>query len=146
MVSNTHQPSQKVSEYHAEKVSFETLLRSSDAVSIHIPLNKTTYHLIEKNNIDKIKKNLILINTARKGIVSEEALIEGIDNQSISFAGIDSSLKQWQHSVQSRLLDPSDEMREKLIITNHSAWFSNQSVQKLQKKTAQNCLDYFINL
>ena len=57
-------------------VSLEELLRRSDIISLHVPENKFTHHLINRQNIGLIKKGALLINTARGGIVETEALIE----------------------------------------------------------------------
>ena len=73
----------------AEKVSLNRLLKESDFISIHLPLNKETYHLINKENLKFLKKNSILINTARGEIVDEKELIKILKTRKIFAAGFD---------------------------------------------------------
>ena len=61
----------------------------SDIISIHLPLNKETYHLINKENLKFLKKNSILINTARGEIVDEKELIKILKTRKIFAAGFD---------------------------------------------------------
>ena len=63
--------------------------RIADYISVHLPLNKNTKNLISKNEFGLFKKNLILINTARGGIINEDALYEALINKSIHAAGLD---------------------------------------------------------
>ena len=73
----------------AKKVSLNKLLKESDFISVHLPLNKKTYHLINKENLKFLKKSSILINTARGEIVDEKELIKILKNKNIFAAGFD---------------------------------------------------------
>lgn len=66
-----------------------TLLQTSDIVSIHLPLTKDTKHFIDKDKLSLMKKDAILINTARGGIIDNEALAEALKKSEIAGAGID---------------------------------------------------------
>ena len=66
-----------------------TLLQTSDIVSIHLPLTKDTRHFIDKDKLSLMKKDAILINTARGGIIDNEALAEALKKGEIAGAGID---------------------------------------------------------
>lgn len=70
-------------------VSLNTLLKSSDIITLHIPLNETTRRLINRNNIKLIAKNSILINCSRGGTIDEAALINALKKNKIRYAGID---------------------------------------------------------
>ena len=72
-----------------ETVSFERLLRESDIISLHTPLNEETYHLIDEEELKLIKPTAILINTARGGIVNLNALDKSLLKGEIAHAGID---------------------------------------------------------
>jgi phosphoglycerate dehydrogenase-like enzyme len=72
-----------------EMVSLDEVLTSSDFVSIHCPLEENTRHLIGPNEFAKMKPDAFLINTARGGIVDEEALYQAIKNRQIAGAAID---------------------------------------------------------
>ena len=69
--------------------SFDHLLKNSDIVTLHVPYNKLTHHLINKKAISKMKNNVILINTARGGIVDTAALLGGLQSGKITGAGLD---------------------------------------------------------
>lgn len=67
----------------------EDVLRQSDIVSLHVPLNAQTQHLIGAEQIDCMKPNAILINTARGGVVDSDALAKALHEKKIAGAGID---------------------------------------------------------
>ncbi|MDI3500332.1 MAG: glyoxylate reductase [Thermoanaerobacter sp.] len=72
-----------------EFVTLEKLLKESDFVSIHVPLTPQTRHLINEKTLSLMKKNAILINTARGPVVDEKALYEALVNNRIAGAGLD---------------------------------------------------------
>lgn len=71
------------------RVSFDELLRRSDAVSIHVPLTPETRHLIDAAALSKMKSDAVLVNTARGPIVDETALCRALDEGKIAGAGLD---------------------------------------------------------
>jgi lactate dehydrogenase-like 2-hydroxyacid dehydrogenase len=73
----------------AKKVPLSELLKKSDFVSIHVPLLKTTHHLIGKKELKMMKKTAILLNTARGPIIDESALIKALKEHWIFGAGLD---------------------------------------------------------
>ncbi len=76
-------------DFPAEFVSKETLLREADFVSLHVPLNDSTRHLIGEAELNSMKRTAILINTARGPVVDEGALARALQNNVIAAAGID---------------------------------------------------------
>ncbi len=72
-----------------EQVSLDELLERSDVISLHCPLTSQTRHIINKETISKMKDGVILINTARGGLVDEEALVGGLKSRKIYAAGLD---------------------------------------------------------
>jgi glyoxylate reductase len=76
-------------ELEAQKVPLSRLLRESDFVSLHVPLSKTTYHLIDEKELRMMKQTAILINTARGPIIHEKALVNALREQWIFGAGLD---------------------------------------------------------
>lgn len=73
----------------AKQVDLDTLLKESDFISIHIPLNDNTRGLIGSRELGLMKETAILINTARGGIVDSDALVEALKNNSIAYAALD---------------------------------------------------------
>ncbi|SKA83692.1 glyoxylate reductase [Caloramator quimbayensis] len=73
----------------AKFVDLDTLLKESDFISIHVPLNKGTYHLIGERELSLMKKSAILINTSRGPVVDEEALAYALKSRRIWGAGLD---------------------------------------------------------
>ncbi|MBF0362917.1 MAG: phosphoglycerate dehydrogenase [Oligoflexia bacterium] len=75
--------------YNFKFVSKEELLKTSDVVTIHIPLYKKTYNFISDSEIDLMREDSILINTSRGNIVDENALLQGLISKKLAGAGLD---------------------------------------------------------
>jgi len=73
----------------AKYLSFKKLLAKSDIVSVHVPLGKETYHMIDGDALESMKKTSILINTSRGPVVDEKALVAALENAVIAGAGLD---------------------------------------------------------
>ncbi len=74
---------------NAKKVSLNKLLKTADIISLHIPLSKETYHLLDKNKLQLLKPTAILVNTARGEVVDEKYLIKMLKKKKIFSAGFD---------------------------------------------------------
>ncbi|MDD3680026.1 D-glycerate dehydrogenase [Mesotoga sp.] len=75
--------------FNVRYLSLEELLRSSDFISLHVPLTRETYHLLNEKRLSMIKTGAVLINTARGPIVNEAALIESLRSGRLAAAGLD---------------------------------------------------------
>lgn len=73
----------------AECVDYETLLRESDFITLHMALNDETYHMINAETLSKMKPDSILVNTARGAVVDQEALYHALKNRVIRAAAVD---------------------------------------------------------
>jgi glyoxylate reductase len=73
----------------AKKVSLNKLLEISDILSVHLPLNDKTFHFMNRKRLNQLKKNVILINTARGEIIDEAALIQKLKKNKIRSVGMD---------------------------------------------------------
>ncbi len=113
-----------------ERVDFDTLLQSSDIVSVHAPLNENTRGLMDRNAFSKMKKSCIFLNLGRGPIVVEEDLAEALSNGQIQAAGLD-VLAQEPMSPQNPLREIKDS--NKLVITPHIAWASVEARTRLMK-------------
>ena len=74
---------------NVKNVSLEKLLRDADVISVHTPLNESTHHLINSTNLNFMKKNAIIINAARGGVIDDKALSEKLRKNEIKGAALD---------------------------------------------------------
>lgn len=125
------------SEY--ESVSLEYLLKNSDIVSIHAPLNEKTNNLLSTKELSLMKKTAYLLNVGRGKIVDENALAIALDDKEIAGAGLD-VLEYEPLSFDSRLLN-----RDNLYITPHIAWASYEARTRLIQEIADNIQAYLEN-
>lgn len=117
----------------------EELLRESDAVTLHVPLTKETYHLINERSFQMMKDGAILVNTCRGKVVDTGALISALKSGKISYAGLD-VLEEEPPSKQ--LLEELKECSN-IILTPHTAWYSNQSLYEVRFKAASQIVQLF---
>ncbi len=89
LVNDIKRPKTFLQNKQLRYVNFEDLLKKSDIISIHLPLNKKTRNLFSKNVLLKMKKNAILINTSRGGIINEKDLYEVLQDDHLSGVGLD---------------------------------------------------------
>lgn len=130
-----------------EMVDFDTLLRESDILSIHSPLDDSTRNVFNLENMKKMKKTSYLVNVSRGGIINESDLYTILKEKHIAGAGID--------VVAEEPMKPGAELfsLDNFLCTPHIAWYSEQSAKELKTKVAvQACkfakgqeLDYWVN-
>ncbi|HHX12819.1 MAG TPA: D-2-hydroxyacid dehydrogenase [Clostridiales bacterium] len=125
------------SEY--EEVDLDTLLASSDVISIHAPLNDKTDGLISKEELQKMKKTAILLNLGRGPIVKEDALADALLNNEIGGAGLD-VLTEEPMAADNPLYKVKDST--KLIITPHIAWATVEARQRVADEVYKNIEAY----
>lgn len=102
-------------------VPFDELLAQSDVITMHLPYMKETHHIINVNNVDKIKKGSVLINTARGGLVETAALVKGLREGILSGVGLDVLEEEGFIEDETRLLfnaHPNEESL-KTTLANH---------------------------
>ena len=124
-----------------EKVELDDLLKNSDIISIHAPLNKYTENLMNYENFKKMKNTAYLINMGRGPIVNEADLAKAINEGEIAGAGLDVLTKE-PMSADNPLLTIKDS--NKLVITPHNAWATYEARVRLLDEIYNN-LKSFIN-
>jgi len=117
---------------------FDSALRESDVLSLHLPLNQHTRHLIGAAEFDQMKRNALLINTARGGLVDESALLDALRSGRIGGAGFD-VLDQEPPQQGNPLLDLD---LPNFILTPHIAWSSREAMQTLADQLIDNIEAY----
>ncbi len=110
-----------------QSVTLEELLSSSDIISVHAPLNKTTKNLLAYEGLSTCKDNAVILNLGRGGIVNEEDVAKLIDEKDIFF-GLDVLENEPMHPHHPLL---NVKNRNRLFITPHIAWASRQSRERL---------------
>ena len=116
-------------------VDLETLLHTSDVVSIHAPLNELTQGLIGSKELAIIQPHAIILNVARGGIVDEKALAEAIDAEQIGGAGFDVFVSE-PPPAGSPLMNLA--RPERAVFTPHVAWASVQARRRLVGELCSN--------
>jgi D-3-phosphoglycerate dehydrogenase len=122
--------------FGAEAVSLDALLESADYVTLHLPLNEKTKHTITKNELSKMKKTAILINTGRGGLVKEEDLISALNEGLIAGAGLD------VFENEAGGLDKSIFYHKKIALTPHVAWNTEEATDAIHREVTDNVLKY----
>jgi glycerate dehydrogenase len=118
----------------ADRVSFADVLRLSDVISLHCPLTEETKNLIGADELQQMRPNTILINTARGGLIDDHALLDALQNGRLAGAGID-VLRNEPPREGNPLLEVD---LPNLIVTPHNAWASRQAMQTLADQLIDN--------
>ena len=109
----------------------EEALAQADAISIHVPLTKTSQGLLGREQFNHMKDGVVLVNTARGALMDEDALLQALDSGKVGYAGLDVLADdEYEHSV--FLHHPH------VCLTPHIAWNSEGSRDEIQRKTAEN--------
>ena len=135
VIVNTMHPDKYDNEeiYFADK---DELFAKSDIITLHCPLTDDTKEIIRKENIDKMKDNVRIINVSRGGLVNEADLKEALNNGKVLSAAVDVVLNE--------PMDKSNPLRDakNIIITPHMAWASIEARQRLIHEIAENFKAY----
>jgi D-lactate dehydrogenase len=136
---------------YARYVDWDELLASSDIISLHMHPTPETFHIINRDAIAKMKDGVILVNTARGGLVDSEALIEAVESGKIAGAALDvheDELGLYYKDLRGKPLSnrPLAVLRSfpNVIVTPHTAFYTDQTVSDMVENTIRSCL-YFIN-
>ena len=112
-------------------------LKDMDAISLHVPLNDKTKNLINYDLLKKMKKNCIIINAARGGIINEIDLNKALNENLIFGAGLD--VFETEPPNQNNPLLKND----KVFLSPHTAAFTEECMIRMGKETIQNIIDFF---
>ncbi|WP_105456925.1 C-terminal binding protein [Escherichia coli] len=121
---------EQASQAGVTRVNLDTLCREADFISLHAPLTPDTHHLIGEAELAKMKPSAVLVNTSRGGLIDEQALINALLQKRIFAAGLD-VFESEPLSTKSPLLQ-----MDNTLCTDHTAWFTEESVVELQSKAA----------
>ena len=124
-----------------ERTPFAEVLRASDIITLHAPLNEETRHLFGTSEFEQMKTSALLINCGRGGLVDEAALIAALRTGEIAGAGVDVLSREPPREGNALLeLDLPN-----LIVTPHVAWASRQAMQTLADQLINNIEAFVIS-
>ena len=134
-------------------VDLDTLLSSSDVITLHVPFTKETEHMINMGNIEKIKKGAVLINTARGALVETQAVLQALEKGILYGAGLDvleeeCDLREEKEllteeffkkcDIKTDLLNHVLLTRDDVVITPHNAFNSKEALEQINETTIAN--------
>lgn len=119
-------------------VDFDTLLKESDIVTVHCPLNSDSQNMFNAETFTKMKKGAFFINTARGAVMNEDALIDALESEHLSGAGVDVL------STEPMTKDSNLPHTKNLILTPHIAWAPIETRQRLIEIVCKN-LECFVD-
>ena len=131
-------PDEFFTKANVKKVSLDEVLTNSDIISLHCACTPETTHIINKDNISKMKDGVIIINTSRGALIDNKALIEALSSLKIKAAGLDVNEDEPIHDKEHPLLHCKN-----LVITPHSAYNSVEASDEQHKDAAKTvvCVD-----
>lgn len=130
-------------------VELDELYKNSDIISLHCPLTKDTYHLINEKSINKMKDNVMLINTSRGKLIDTQAVINSLKDKKIGSAGLDVYEEEGDYffedlsheviedDVLARLLTFSN-----VLITSHQGFFTREALDNIAESTFENIIKF----
>ena len=133
-------------------VDMDTLLSESDVISLHCPLFEDTYHIIDLKAIEKMKDNVILINTSRGALVSTDDLIKGIRMHKLAGVGLDVYEEEQPNVFENReddILENSVTARllsfPNVIVTSHQGFLTKEALEAISITTMENAKSFIEN-
>ncbi len=129
-----------IKDFGGKKIEkLETGLKNCDYISLHIPLTEKTKNMINYEKIKLMKKNVIIINTSRGGIINEVDLDKALKDNIIFGAGLDVFEKE--------PIDKNNPLinNKKILLSPHSATFTNECKSRMAIETTKNIIDFFEN-
>jgi D-3-phosphoglycerate dehydrogenase len=114
-----------------EKLDLDALFSESDILSLHAPLTAETHHIVAEPTLSMMKSNALLVNTSRGALINGNALAHALNQGRVGGAGLD--------VFETEPLPEDHPLRKSpnTILTSHMAWYSEQSVPRLQRLAAE---------
>lgn len=124
-------PANAFAEAGVRRLELDALWRESGIVSLHLPLNPETRHMVGEASLSRMRNDAIVINTARGGLIDTRALARALVDKRIAGAGLD--------VFETEPLEADHPLRQapNVLLTSHTAWYSAGSVPELQRKSAE---------
>jgi D-lactate dehydrogenase len=154
---DTNPQGELAAKYGFRYVSLDDLLSTADIISLHIPANKKTHHFISRKEFAKMKKGVILINTARGSVVDIQALVRAISEGIVGAAGLDvlpeePVIREEAELLRSATREEYDKTAllaghillrlRNVVITPHSAFNTREAIQRILDTTMENIMAF----
>ncbi|WP_196593755.1 NAD(P)-dependent oxidoreductase [Pectinatus sottacetonis] len=132
---------------HAHYVDYDELISQSDIISLHAPLNEENYHMINEHTLARMKDKVIIVNTARGGLIDSTALINAIESGKIGAAALDvveDEFGLYYNDLKSQPLTNRHlailRNYPNVIVTPHMAFYTDQDVHDMVYSSLKSCL------
>lgn len=133
----------------ASYTALDTLIRESDLITLHTPLTEDNYHLINDETISRMKEGVIIINTARGGLIDTKALIRGLESGKIGAAGLDvieNEFGLYYFDLKDAVLDNQDlsilRGFPNVTVTPHMAFYTDNAIRTMVEDSLRSCHAY----
>ena len=130
--------------------TLDELYREADIISLHCPLSKETYHMINDQSINQMKKGVMIINTSRGKIIETESLIKGLKGKQIGAAGLDVYEEESEYFFEdfsSEMIGDDTLARlltfPNVLVTSHQGFFTQEALTNIANTTLENVKEYF---
>ncbi len=141
-------------------VDMDTLLKTSDVISLHVPYNPETHHIINVEAFEKMKQGVVILNTARGPLIDTSALLKYVENGKVGGVGLDvcenEPLLREEKQILSKEFNKEDLLclleekmlilHKNVILTPHNAFNSHEALTKILKTTVENVRGFIGNI
>jgi D-lactate dehydrogenase len=141
-----------VAQTKIQYTTFENVCKKADVISLHCPLNEETKYLFKQTAFEKMKKGMIMLNTARGGMINTKDLIKALNDGTIAGAGLDVYEHEkgmfFENHENSMISDPLFETLRKhpnVLITGHQAFLTQEALRGIATTTIGNLVDWSNN-
>jgi len=129
-----------------ERVDFDTLLRESDVICLHVHLRENTRNLLSREAFARMKDGVVIINTSRGGLIDEQAFLEALESGKVAAAGVDVLCEtDWMDDVTRHPLVKYAQKHDNLVIVPHIGGSCVESIAGARIFMAQKLADYIRN-
>ncbi|MGI6030419.1 MAG: D-isomer specific 2-hydroxyacid dehydrogenase family protein [Eubacteriales bacterium] len=131
---------------YAEYLPLEEIWKRCDLITLHMPLNDSNFHMINRDAIAQMRDNVVIVNTARGGLIDTDALIDGLESGKIGAVGLDVIEHEWgmyYYDLKSQVMDKRhlSILRgfPNVVVTPHMAFYTDQAIDDMVHHSIQSC-------
>lgn len=130
-------------------VSLDEIFKLSDIISLHVPLTKETHHLVNEKALSKMKKDVLIINTGRGGLIDAKSLIKALKSESIGGAALDVYEEEeniFFHDLSDHVLQDDILARlltfPNIVLTSHQAFLTKEALKNIADTTLDSISEF----